>query len=267
MEIVDTQRPAGALRAPTGLASVTEPHAPVDSRPRGHAAPPASLVWGDLRSDGWYARRGKYALTGALMLACFLPALLICLPIACINWVLFRDPRKILFHQPRVGYRGRVFEIYKFRTMRDAEGADEEARVTRFGRFLRSTHLDELPQLLNILRGEMVFIGPRPEMVEIDEWARERIPGFPTRLAERPGITGLSQITQGYTGMDVDAYTRKLRVDRQYCDDLSFALDCSILARTFVWMLRGRGWSWRGERPDMQRDLTRTEEQPERTAA
>lgn len=267
MESVETQAADPVVRPPTGPAPTADPSGPAGVRPRTRGGQPPALVWSDLRRDSWYARRGKYVLTAALMLVCFVPALAISLPIAVLNGLFFRDPRKILFHQPRVGYRGRTFEIYKFRTMRDADSEDEEPRVTRFGRFLRSTHLDELPQLLNILRGEMVFIGPRPEMVEIDAWARERIPGFSTRLAERPGITGLSQITQGYTGMDVDAYTRKLRVDREYCDDLSFSLDCSILARTFVWMLRGRGWSWRGERPDIQRDLGCAEERPETTAA
>lgn len=251
MEIVPTKSPT---RAPATLLRVEPAELELLRTEAAPEPPEAAPVWGDLRADSWYARSGVRLLTLVLMAVTIVPAVLISLPIALVNWISFRDPRKILFHQPRVGYRGRVFEIYKFRTMRDL-GDSDEARVTAFGRFLRSTHLDELPQLLNILRGDMVFIGPRPEMTEIVEWATERIEGFHERLAVRPGITGLSQITQGYTGMDVDAYSKKLDVDRRYCRELTFSLDCRILVRTFVWMLRGRGWSWQGERPDMERDL------------
>jgi lipopolysaccharide/colanic/teichoic acid biosynthesis glycosyltransferase len=105
--------------------------------------------------------------------------------------------------------------------------------------------LDELPQLYNVLRGEMSFIGPRPEMVEVEAWASDQIPGFTERLAIKPGITGLAQVTQGYTPRDVDAYRRKLAINREYLATLSMSRDLGIVVRTALWMLRGRGWKWR----------------------
>jgi lipopolysaccharide/colanic/teichoic acid biosynthesis glycosyltransferase len=200
---------------------------------------------------GAYAHWGKRLLNACLLSLSLPVALLLALPIALLNWLSFGDPRRILYCQPRVGRRGRVFWIWKFRTMREADDAfdswrdgHDRARVTRFGRLLRNTHLDELPQLLNILRGEMDFIGPRPEMIEIDRWACERIAGFRLRNALLPGITGFAQITQGYAGMDERAYAEKLAADRLYCRKVSLGFDLEILARTALWMLRGRGWRW-----------------------
>lgn len=202
---------------------------------------------------GWYARRGKRALDLALLALALPLALVPALLVALANAVLFRDPRKVFFRQERLGLRGRRFSIVKFRTMREASGGamdswsngHDQARVTRFGRFLRNTHLDELPQLYNVLRGDMQLIGPRPEMTEVDAWAREHVPGFERRLALRPGITGLAQIVQGYTGRDPGAYRRKLALDALYIRRVSPALDAWILARTCVWVLRRRGWkSW-----------------------
>ena len=173
--------------------------------------------------------------------------------IALINWRVFGDWKQVLFVQPRVGHRGRVFPLFKFRTMRAIRGEpldswstpQDELRVTRFGRLLRNSHLDELPQLLNVARGEMSFIGPRPEMLEVESWACERIPEFPTRLAMRPGITGYAQVTQGYTGRDVEAYRQKLAINRDYINTVSLRTDLAIVARTALWMARGRGWQWK----------------------
>jgi lipopolysaccharide/colanic/teichoic acid biosynthesis glycosyltransferase len=167
---------------------------------------------------------------------------LIALPIGIANALQF-GPGRVFFRQRRVGRYGREFWILKFRTMDDApRAAEPRARVTRFGRFLRNTHLDELPQLWNVLRGEMDFIGPRPEMVEIDAWARARIPRFRERCTVRPGLTGLAQITQGYTLQEEHAYRRKLELDRLSISCCSLALDLEILARTALWIARGRGW-------------------------
>ena len=101
-----------------------------------------------------------------------------------------------------------------------------------------------MPQILNILLGDMDFIGPRPEMVEIHNWACRTVPGFERRLVLRPGITGLAQITQGYAGQCAEAYTAKLDADEDYRSRVSFALDVQIVLRTIVWMACGRGWSW-----------------------
>jgi lipopolysaccharide/colanic/teichoic acid biosynthesis glycosyltransferase len=121
---------------------------------------------------------------------------------------------------------------------------EDRLRVTSFGKFLRNTHLDELPQLFNILAGQMSFIGPRPEMVDIEKWASREIPGFSNRLAIRPGLAGLAQITQGYTGHDVSAYSEKLDINLAYLEGMSLSLDVRIVLGTVVWMARGKGWSW-----------------------
>jgi lipopolysaccharide/colanic/teichoic acid biosynthesis glycosyltransferase len=210
--------------------------------------------WDQLEPTGLYARFLKPVFTLLILLVALPASLLVMAPIAVLNWFAHGDHRLIFFTQERVGQYGRVFRIYKFRTMRPAasEGlADFEAwsdggknRVTALGRFLRSTHLDEVPQILNIVMGDMDFIGPRPEMVSVHNWACREVPGFERRLAVRPGITGLAQITQGYAGACPDAYGEKLAADDRYREQLSFGLELSILARTAAWMLRGRGWKW-----------------------
>lgn len=212
--------------------------------------------WDALAPRGVYARVGRPAFNLALVLVLLPVIAALALPVACVNAIQFQSLRLVLFVQPRVGHRGRVFSIYKFRTMREARagahaswtsGADAQ-RVTRFGRFLRNTHLDELPQVINILKRDMDVIGPRPEMVEIERWASEHIDGFGDRLAIRPGITGIAQITQGYTGHDLEAYAKKLEINRGYLRSVSLRLDVEIVLRTVVWMLRGKGWDWQGPR-------------------
>lgn len=201
-------------------------------------------------ADGAYARYGRPCLRAALLVASAAPAVLLGLPIALVNALYFRSLREVLFRQERVGLGGRVFWIHKFRTMRAGESGafhswshgQDGLRVTRFGRFLRNTHLDELPQLLNILRGEMDFIGPRPEMLEIHAWACQRIPGFAQRNAVLPGVTGLAQVTLGYAEKDEAQYRRKLFLDRSYIAQRCLRLDLAILARTLAWMALGRGW-------------------------
>lgn len=212
---------------------------------------PNAVDWDGLAPRGAWIRVGHPGMNGLLLVAAAVPALLLGAAVAVASAIAFRSPRRIFFVQPRVGLRGRVFRLVKFRTMREPVTTHFEAwidgdraRVTRFGRFLRSTHLDELPQLINVLRGEMSFIGPRPEMMEVEAWACERIPGFLERLAIKPGITGLAQVVQGYTACDVSAYQRKLELNRSYLRRCSPALDLEILARTFLWMARGRGWKW-----------------------
>jgi lipopolysaccharide/colanic/teichoic acid biosynthesis glycosyltransferase len=187
-----------------------------------------------------------------------LGALPLALVIAAVNWALFRDWRKILFVQERVGRRGRVFRMFKFRTMHTSRQpgvpdarpfcpACDRERVTNFGRFLRCTHLDELPQLWNVLRGEMSLIGPRAEMLEIEAWAATQVPAFSQRLVLRPGITGLAQITQGYTDRNLAAYLLKHAINERYRRELAFGRDLSIVLRTVIWMLAGRGWRWKSQ--------------------
>jgi len=179
-------------------------------------------------------------------------ALALALPIAVINLGLFGSPGRVLFVQDRVGHRGRTFRILKFRTMRESRsgsfhswgGGDDQLRVTRFGKLLRNSHLDELPQLINVVRGHMSLIGPRPEMVEIEDWAEGAVPGFGQRLAALPGITGLAQVQQGYTGQCAQAYREKLDLSLHYLTKVSLRLDLWIVWRTAVTMLKLDGWRW-----------------------
>jgi lipopolysaccharide/colanic/teichoic acid biosynthesis glycosyltransferase len=130
------------------------------------------------------------------------------------------SPGKVFFKQTRVGKNGELFEIYKFRSM--VENAEDETghtlswtgdpRITRFGAFLRKSHLDELPQLFNVLKGEMEFIGPRPERPEFTQQYDKTIDSYPTRHTVKPGITGLAQISLVY---DADA-EHKLKFDLLY---------------------------------------------------
>jgi len=143
---------------------------------------------------------------------------------------------------------GQVFRMIKFRTMRsDAEaetGAvwaqEDDPRVTRVGRFLRHTRLDEIPQLWNVLCGEMALVGPRPERPEFVRQFAVQIPGYVDRHWVKPGITGLSQIRQGYD-RNLDDVRRKLANDMEYIYHRSLALDVSICLSTVGVMLFGRG--------------------------
>jgi lipopolysaccharide/colanic/teichoic acid biosynthesis glycosyltransferase len=223
--------------------------APALPRTRGPAREPARGTWrrGEdewerLVPPGVYARHLRTPLLYLLTLSLVPAALLLALPIACINLYIHGSLRRVLFAQPRVGWRGRIFVLWKFRTMRDRPG-DDRARVTRFGRLLRNTHLDELPQLWTVLRGDMCLIGPRPEMIATERWAARHVPGFSERLSLRPGLTGYAQVSQGYTDDgDERAYREKLRLNQRYRDELGFGLDCALLARTAAWMVRARGW-------------------------
>lgn len=208
--------------------------------------------WDALTPGSWYARRGHRWLDWLFLTLLLPPALPLMFVIGLANLVVFRDPRKILFLQDRTGWRGVTFRIIKFRTMKQAHtgnhgswaSGEDHLRVTRLGKFLRNSHMDELPQLINILIGQMSFIGPRPEMIEIEAWANEAVSGFSSRLAIRPGVAGLAQITQGYTGRDVGAYSRKLEINLEYLEQMCLALDVSIFLRTIHWMVRGKGWEW-----------------------
>ena len=200
------------------------------------------------RAYAKWVRPGMLFVFSALLTCTLLP---LGLAVALMNAVVLRDPRKVLFVQERCGLHGRPFRMLKFRTMRDLDSgltaspgsAADIARVTRFGRFLRNTHLDELPQLINVLRGQMALIGPRPEMVSMEIWAQARVPGFGARLVIPPGLTGYAQITQGYAPQEVDAYQRKLDLNLDYLERISLRTDVWILWRTLFWVLRGRGWA------------------------
>jgi lipopolysaccharide/colanic/teichoic acid biosynthesis glycosyltransferase len=154
----------------------------------------------------------------------------------------------IIYKQSRLGYRGRVFEIFKIRTMvKNAEldtgpvwAAKEDSRVTYLGAVLRMTHLDELPQLFNVLRGEMSLIGPRPERPEIASLITQTLPAFRRRLAVRPGITGLAQVmlpADDPADEALECVQRKLECDLYYAGHMGFLMDARIYICTFFRLL------------------------------
>jgi lipopolysaccharide/colanic/teichoic acid biosynthesis glycosyltransferase len=181
-----------------------------------------------------FGKRGLDVLLATVGLVCALPVLLL---IAVV--VRRSGPGPVLLRQARVGADGKVFSMIKFRTMSGTGGVGEpswagdndDERVTRAGRRLRRTHLDELPQLWNVLMGDMSLVGPRPEQPEVDAFLGERIPLWTVRHSARPGLTGWAQICQGYVA-SVDASRVKLSYDLDYLDHYSPSFDFMILART-----------------------------------
>ncbi len=158
------------------------------------------------------------------------------------------SPGPALYRQKRVGRQGKVFYCYKFRTMRqDAEadtGAtwalDSDPRITRVGRLLRSSRLDEIPQLWCVLKGDMHFVGPRPERPEFVEWLSREIPYYGERHVVRPGITGWAQVQYKYGNTLADA-REKLQYDLFYIKNASLGLDVLILFQTVKIVMLGRG--------------------------
>jgi sugar transferase (PEP-CTERM system associated) len=155
--------------------------------------------------------------------------------------------RPVLYRQERVGQQGRVFTLYKFRSMRvDAEGAtpmwarEHDSRVTTVGRFIRLTRLDELPQFWNVLRGDMSFVGPRPERPYFVEMLIQEIPFYHERHAVKPGLTGWAQVKYRY-GSSIEDATEKLRYDLYYVKHLSVVFDLTIVFDTVKVILSGKG--------------------------
>jgi len=154
----------------------------------------------------------------------------------------------ILYSQTRVGKDGKNFEIYKFRTMKvDAEkatgpvwAAKNDNRLTPIGGFLRKTHVDELPQLINVLRGEMSIIGPRPERPIFVEQFKEMIDGYDNRLKVKPGITGLAQVWHRYDE-SIEDVKKKLKYDLLYIRKMCIWADFNIILRTFRVVVTGEG--------------------------
>lgn len=154
----------------------------------------------------------------------------------------------ILYRQKRVGRRGVPFYCFKFRTMRqDAEAdtgatwaTDDDPRITRVGKFLRSSRLDEIPQLWCVLKGDMHFVGPRPERPEFVEWLSKEIPYYGVRHVVRPGITGWAQVQYKY-GNTLEDAREKLQYDLYYIKNASLGLDLFILFQTVKTVLLGRG--------------------------
>lgn len=206
------------------------------SFPASRAAFPAS---DDIEAP---ARRPAFSIKRALDVILSLAALVLLLPVfAVIALVVVWDSGEpVFFRQRRIGLHGKVFNIYKFRTMHVLEDGAEivqavrgDVRITRVGHFLRVTSLDELPQLLNVLKGEMSLVGPRPHAVSHDEYYSALIPNYHLRYAVRPGITGWAQINgaRGATPQLSDMEAR-IDFDIQYVERESLWLYLRILLRT-----------------------------------
>ena len=183
-----------------------------------------------------------------------IPAVLGLLPLFAIVAVAIKlDSRgPVFFRQRRAGYRGNEFVVLKFRTMRRAEDRsapreldsfitrDNDRRITRVGKFLRRTRIDELPQAFNILRGEMSWIGPRPEASRLSTWYQGEIPFYRYRHVVRPGITGWAQVNQGHVAGIADI-RKKLQFDFYYIRNFSIWLDLLIIIKTARTVMTGFG--------------------------
>ncbi len=179
-------------------------------------------------------------LCGTVILLLFLPVLAL---------LIFVDsPGPIFYSQERLGHRGQIFRIYKFRSMRRDErrighitwAQVGDPRITRVGHFLRPTHLDELPQVWNILRGEMSLIGPRPELPVFSHELEKTIPEYTQRVAVKPGLTGLAQVSHNY-GDTIEDERIKLGYDLYYIRNRSVVLDIKIMFKTIGEVVFGHG--------------------------
>ena len=217
------------------------------------ALPAATLRF--VRSDSWAPQSAQSAsaylfakrltdITLSLLLLLFLAPLFLVTALA----IRLDSPGAAIFRQWRVGFDGQRFRIWKFRTLGVTEDGDDVAqvtkadpRVTRVGRFLRRTSIDELPQLINVLRGEMSLVGPRPHACAHDRYFVERIDNYALRHSVKPGITGLAQVS-GLRGETATLAEMRWRVafDLRYVRHACFGLDLRILLATPGAVLFGR---------------------------
>ena len=185
-----------------------------------------------------------------LDIAISLVSLVALLPVFILTALLIQlnSPGPVFFRQKRVGRNNKIFSLYKFRTMvKDAEKmtgpvwADErDPRITLVGRFLRKTRIDEFPQLINVLYGDMSLVGPRPERPYFVDRLKRQIPFYTRRLKVQPGITGWAQVKGGYD-TSIDDVKQKLEYDLFYIENISLRMDIKILLRTMYVMVRGKG--------------------------
>ena len=194
---------------------------------------------------------GYFYLKGLIDFAFALVLLPLVLPLTAVVAIAIRLDSKgpVLFRQRRVGHAGRSIIVYKFRTMRLVEGEDERSaamtkdgdhRITRLGQLLRKLRIDELPQIINILKWQMSWIGPRPEAQVLSRWYTSEIPFYRYRHVVKPGISGWAQVNQGHVA-EVDEVHRKLQYDFYYIKYFSPWLDVLIFFRTIKTIVTGWG--------------------------
>ncbi|HYH45948.1 MAG TPA: TIGR03013 family XrtA/PEP-CTERM system glycosyltransferase [Thermoanaerobaculia bacterium] len=200
-------------------------------------------------NDGYVISRGALFAKRALDIVAATIGILLAWPLMLVTALAVRldSPGPILYRQERVGRKRKLFNVWKFRSMRpDAEAAGArwavqgDTRVTRVGRFIRKTRLDELPQLFNVLLGDMSLVGPRPEREVFVDQLIEQTPFYEQRLVVRPGLTGWAQIKAPYAS-SFEESIEKLKFDLYYIKNLSIFLDLSILLSTARIVLLGRG--------------------------
>ncbi len=206
---------------------------------------PSTFLYGEgfrVKSSQQFTRRVLSmcaAGLGLLLFAPFAPLVMLLVRLS--------SPGPIFFRQVRVGEAGKHFNVYKFRTMRqdaEASGAKwaskNDPRVTSVGLFMRKTRIDEIPQLWNVLRGDMGFVGPRPERPEFVPWLTEQLPFYDLRHIIRPGLTGWAQVRYGY-GASLEEAREKLAYDLYYVKHASLGLDLLIMFETIKIILRRKG--------------------------
>lgn len=200
-------------------------------------------IFGHLQPSLFYM--GVKRVVDIILALLMLPVLIPVLIIAGIA-IKLESKGSVFYMQKRMGYRGRAFTMYKFRSMyEDIEGrgfteGNDDPRITRLGAFIRKYRIDELPQVLNVLKGDMSFIGPRPESLELSFWYEKDVPFFSYRHVVRPGLSGWAQVEQGYAA-EVDGMTRKLQYDFYYIKHFSLWLDILIVLKTIRTVLTGFG--------------------------
>ena len=200
--------------------------------------PPAGQAIRAAQPARSWMKRGMDLVAAVFLLLLLAPAL-VCVALA----VRLDSPGPALFRQMRTGLGGRPFKVFKFRSMVVCAADDtspasvDDPRVTRLGALLRRSSIDELPQLLNVLRGEMSLVGPRPHAVDHDEKFAQEIDDYDLRFSARPGITGLAQINGSRGGGDVFEMRRRLVLDRRYIESWSIWSDIRILALTIPHLL------------------------------
>ena len=170
-------------------------------------------------------------------------------PVFLIVYVALRiqNDGSVIFKQERIGYKGKAFNIYKFRTMCvDSEpngkpqlAAKGDERLTKVGKFLREHHLDELPQLFNVLKGDMSFVGPRPERQYFIDQIRKVNPGYDYLFLMRPGVTSMATIHNGYTDT-LDKMLVRLQMDLEYLQKRSLWLDLKLIFTTVFYIVNGK---------------------------
>jgi sugar transferase (PEP-CTERM system associated) len=200
-------------------------------------------------SDGFRLNPTNVAGRRAFSVIASIVCLLVLLPIMPLIALLIKlsSPGPVIYRQRRIGRDGRVFTCYKFRTMQEdaeASGAmwadEDDPRVTTVGRALRRMRLDEIPQLWNVLRGDMALVGPRPERIEFVEWLGTNIPYYYVRHVICPGITGWAQVCYRY-GASLEDSKEKLKYDLYYIKNMSLFLDLAIILRSIKIVVLGRG--------------------------